>query len=91
MYGSDRNMDLVFFFVARRMSLCFFVPRKVGGKPQEKFLFFFTSPADVSFHFPRPFLPPSHTYINITTSPTDVAFKIGSQIMREKVAIGKTL
>ncbi len=23
--------------------------------------------------------------------PTDVAFKIGSQIMREKVAIGKTL
>ncbi len=26
-----------------------------------------------------------------TTFPTDVAFKIGSQIMREKVAIGKTL
>ena len=31
------------------------------------------------------------TSVVISDGPTDVAFKIGSQIMREKVAIGKTL
>ncbi len=41
--------------------------------------------------------PPSHFFFSQTrqnnrvADPTDVAFKIGSQIMREKVAIGKTL